>query len=550
MLKWVPGRDYWAMNYLEMSLQQSIVTLRSHGWSFRRIARELGIRRETVSKYVRQQESISKPAKVPTGSEGATEPKPANLPAGSPVVVEVVPASAKVPAGSLTRTRSQCEPWRDPIEQALQAGLSAQRIYQDLVAEREFAGSYDAVKRFVRQLESVVELPFRRMEVEPGQELQVDFGQGAWVIENEKRRRPHLFRVVLSHSRKGYSEAVWRQTTESFIRCLENAFRHLGGVTKSVVIDNLRAAVSRADWFDPELNPKVEEFCRHYGTVILPTKPAMPRHKGKVESAVKYAQDNALKGRKFAGLTAQNLFLLDWETNVADTRIHGTTRQQVGKVFKEVESPRLLPLPISLFPVFEEAPRTVHRDGYIELQRAYYSVPPEYVGRQVWARWEARLVRIYNQRRQQIALHTRHEPGKFATDPAHIHDRKRVIIERGADWLLDRTRLIGKYSGTWAESLYRQRGVQGIRVLQGLLALAGKHPVADLERACQRAIEYGAWRLRDLRQLLASSAPSPQLTFLETHPLIRDLEAYDKLVPICFSPNTENSPKPHESIDP
>ena len=106
----------------------------------------------------------------------------------------------------------------------------------------------------------VVELPFRRMEVEPGQELQVDFGQGAWVIENEKRRRPHLFRVVLSHSRKGYSEAVWRQTTESFIRCLENAFRHFGGVTRTVVIDNLRAAVSRADWFDPELKPKVVSF--------------------------------------------------------------------------------------------------------------------------------------------------------------------------------------------------------------------------------------------------------------------------------------------------
>src|SRR6266513_2288848 len=102
------------MNYLEMSLQQSIVTLRSHGWSFRRIARELGIRRETVSKYVRQQASISKPAKVPAGS----------------AVVEAVPKSAKVPAGSLIRTRSQCEPWRDPIEQALQAGLSAQRIYQ------------------------------------------------------------------------------------------------------------------------------------------------------------------------------------------------------------------------------------------------------------------------------------------------------------------------------------------------------------------------------------------------------------------------------------
>src|SRR5271166_4724205 len=136
---------------------------------------------------------------------------------------------------------------------------------------------------------------------------------------------------------------------------------------------------------------------------------------------------------------------------ICSSVIHGTTRQQVIKVFNEVERAKLLPLPASLFPVFEEAPRSVHRDGYIEVQKAYYSVPPEYVGRQVWARWEARIVRVYNQRREQIALHTRHEPGKFATDPAHIHDHKRVIIERGADWLLDRARLIGKYSGAWAE---------------------------------------------------------------------------------------------------
>jgi len=251
-------------------------------------------------------------------------------------------------------------------------------------------------------------------------------------------------------------------------------------------------------------------------------------------------QNNPLKGRQFESLSAQNLYLAEWERTTADTRIHGTTRQQVGKVFNEVEKPRLLPLPASLFPVFEEAPRTVHRDGYIELQRAYYSVPPEYVGRQVWARWEARLVRIYNHRREQIALHTQHQPGKFATDPAHIHDHKRVIIERGADWLLDRCRLVGKHSGAWAQSLHEQRGAQGIRVLQGLLALAEKHPVAELERACRQAIEYGAWRLRDVRELLSRSAP-PQLTFLDTHPLIRNLDAYDKLVPVCFAPNTNNT---------
>jgi hypothetical protein len=243
------------------------------------------------------------------------------------------------------------------------------------------------------------------------------------VMETGKRRRPHLFRAVLSHSRKGYSEVVWQQTSESFIRCLENAFRHFGGVAATVVIDNLKAGVIRADWYDPELHPKLEEFARHYGTVILPTKPAMPRHKGKVEAGVKYAQNNAVKGRSFDSLTAQNRYLAEWEKNVADTRIHGTTRQQVGKLFAAVEHPALRPLPAGLFPVFEEALRTVHRDGYFEFKRAYYSAPPEYVGRQVWVRQESRLLRLSNLRREPIALHALAEPGKFTTDPAHLHSR-------------------------------------------------------------------------------------------------------------------------------
>jgi hypothetical protein len=356
--------------------------------------------------------------------------------------------------------------------------------------------------------------------------LQVDFGQGAWVTDNGKRRRAHLFRAVLSHSRKGYSEAVWRQTSESFIRCLENAFRHFGGVTTTVVIDNLKAGVLQADWYDPELNPKLEEFARHYGTVILPTKPAMPRHKGKVEAGVKYAQNNAVKGRTFASLTAQNTYLADWEKNVADTRIHGTTRQQVGKLFEAVERPALQPLPAGLFPVFEEAPRTVHRDGYVEFKRAYYSAPPEYVGLQVWVRQESRLLRVYNTRREQIALHALAEPGQFTTDPSHLHSRKRHIIERGADYLLDRCRLIGPLTGTWAEAMHQTRGPQSLRVMQGLLQLAEKHPTVELEKAAGIATQHGTWRLRDLKRLLTLPGNVVQLDFLETHPLIRSLEAY------------------------
>jgi len=497
------------MYQLKVNQQQTIVALRDQGWSKRRISRELDLDRATVRKYLAEADSKS-PTPQPGSAESQipkspTDPQPGSSRGGPP---------------------SLCDPWQAEIEQALAQGLSIQRIYQDLVAKRQFTGSYYAVRRFVLRRVSAEELPFRRMECAPGQELQVDFGLGAWVVEAGKRRRPHLFRAVLSHSRKGYSEAVWRQTSESFIRCLENAFRDFGGVTSTVVIDNLKAGVIRADWFDPQINPKLEEFARYYGTVILPTKPAMPRHKGKVEAGVKYAQNNAVKGRSFDSLAAQNRFLFEWERNVADTRIHGTTRQQVGKFFSEIEKPALQSLPQGLFPVFEEAPRTVHRDGYVEFKCAYYSAPPEYVGRQVWVRQEARLLRLYNTRREQIGLHALAEPGKFTTDPAHLHSRKRHIIERGVDYLLDRCRLIGPLTGTWAEAMHQTRGPASLRVMQGLLHLAGKHPAFELEKAASVATHHGTWRLRDLKHLLELPGNVVQLDFLESHPLIRSLEAY------------------------
>lgn len=324
------------------------------------------------------------------------------------------------------------------------AGLTAKRIHQDL-RERGFSGGYSSVKLFVQRLRGSIELPFRRMECEPGAELQFDFGTGAWIVADGKRRRPHLFRAVLSHSRKGYSEVVWRQDTETVLRCLENAFRAFGGVVATLVPDNLKAAVLEADWFDPELNPKLRDFCQHYGTALLPTRPATPRHKGKIEAGIKFAQSNALRGRQFDSLAAQNAFLTEWERTIADTRIHGTIRQQVGAYFLQAERAALRPLPASLFPCFEEAKRIVHRDGHVAFRQSYYSTPPEYVGREVWLRAETRVVRIFNLRFEPIAVHARAEPGRFATAEAHLHSAKRTIVERGADYLLERCRLLGAH---------------------------------------------------------------------------------------------------------
>ena len=295
-------------NQLKMAMVNVIWILKERGWSQRRIARELGINRETVGKYFNLWRDGPKPAiNAPTGSE---ESNPVN-----------------VPIGSVSQDRqksgpdSQCEPFRKVIEDKLQEGLSGQRIYQDLRNGHGFEGSYYSVRRFVKRLGKDRPIPFRRMECMLGDEAKVDFGTAAVVLRPDgQRRRPYIFRIVLSFSRKGYSEVVYRQSTDSFIRCLENAFWHFGGVPRTLIIDNLKAAVINADWYDPNIHPKIQSFCRHYETVILPTKPYTARHKGKIERGIGYVKDNALKGRTFCGIQEQNRHLINWETYIADTR--------------------------------------------------------------------------------------------------------------------------------------------------------------------------------------------------------------------------------------
>jgi len=559
-------------NRLNMADHQAILGLARLNWSQRRIAAELGIDRQTVSRHLKTPAidppgtaSAANAAMVITGSAGPIADSNATIviagstglatdglpevaaPLADSNATNVITGSSSLAAGAAPGRGSQCKPWRAVILEGLERGLTARRIWQDLAGEHGFAGDYQSVQRFVRRLRAGSNaLPFRRMESDPGEEAQVDFGKGAPLIGPDGRRsRPHLFRIVLSCSRKAYSEAVSRQTTEQFIRCIENAFHHFGGVTRTLMVDNLKAAVTQADWYDPLINPKLAEFCRHYGTVVLPTRPYTPRHKGKIERGVGYAQSNALKGRSFSSLAEQNRFLSEWESSVADTRIHGTTRQQVGKMFVEVEKPALLPLPPGRFPCFEEAQRMVNRDGHVEVAKAYYSAPPEFVGRAVWARWDGHVVRLFDQQFKQIAMHAQHEPGRFATDARHIVPEKRGGIERGTAWWLNKASAIGLHAGSWAEGIVRQRGIHGVRVIIGLVSLTHRHPAAAIEQACKVAQSHGADRLRDIRNLLKrSEAPvQQQFEFVAEHPLIRSLEEYSNLVHNAF----DNTPVEAES---
>lgn len=542
-------------NQLKMAEVQAILSLARNGWSHRHIARQLGIHRETVARQLRlATASHSKPASAPIGSDGADGPsdvaaKPST--AAATVCMSAPIGQAAHAAGG--QGASASAGWRELILPKLEAGLTAQRIYQDLRGDHGYTGSYYSVRRLVRKLSdgSGAALPFRRMECEAGAEAQVDFGRGAPLVTPDgKRKATWVFRIVLSHSRKGYAEAVVRQTSDDFLRCLENSFAHFGGVPRTLVIDNLRAAVMRADWFDPELCPKVRSFAEHYGIAILPTKPYTPRHKGKIERGIGYVKSNALKGRTFASLAEQNQHLLDWERSIADTRIHGTTRRQVKELFEQVEKSALLPLPACRFDLFQEALRSVHRDGHVEVKGAYYSVPPEFLGQQIWARWDGRLVRLLDQKLRPIALHAQKPPGTFCTQGAHIPPRKISGIERGSAWMLRRVEMVGPHAAQWAQSMLNVRGIQGLRVLMGLLALANRHSHHAIEQACRIAQSHGAYHLRSLRQLLertasgSSAAEQQTFEFTQQHPIIRDLGDYAQFVQdaIHHHPSSQESP--------
>jgi hypothetical protein len=179
---------------------------------------------------------------------------------------------------------------------------------------------------------------------------------------------------------------VFRSSSQIWAELHEKAFRRLTGVTRVVVLDNLREGVPTADIYDLTLNPLYRNVLQHYGTVALPCRVADPGRKGKVESGVGHAQKTPLKGLRFESLEEAQIYLDHREARWADTRIHGTTTRQVSAMFAE-EKPALLPLPLEPFRYYRYGERTVHLDGCVEVEAAYYGAPPGWVGRRVQVEW-------------------------------------------------------------------------------------------------------------------------------------------------------------------
>jgi transposase len=517
-------------NVLTEEKKHQVIALGKLGWSLRRIEEATGVRRETASVYLKAAGVVvclpgwgrREPAKPATRVSPDSEAKPAI--GVTPDFIGPFPEKPGAPSEPSPPSASLCEAYRELIEQGLARGRNGKAIWQDLVSEHGFAGGYQAVKRFVRTLRG----PQRPEAMgiiltAAGEEAQVDYGSGPMVREPQsgKYRRTRLFVLTLGYSRKSIRLLVWRSSARIWAELHEQAFRRLGGCPRVVVLDNLKEGVAVPDIYDPTVNPLFRDVLAHYGVVALPCRIQDPDRKGKVESGIGHTQRTPLKGMRFESLGEAQAYLDRWEERWADTRIHGTTKRQVAAMFTE-EKPSLLALPLEPFRYYQHGERVVHLDGCVEVEAAYYSLPPGWIGRPVKVQWDALHVRILHPNTNQLLReHLRQKPGGYRIREED-HPKKMPL---GTAQLLRRSEHAGTQIGKLCQLMYQRQGETGIRRILGVLSLMKKYGTAAVDDACAVALDIGAAEYRFVRRYL-ERRPHPQMFLRQIDPLIRELTVY------------------------
>ena len=537
-------------NVLDDTKQQQVLALGQLGWSLRRIEQATTVRRETASAYLKAagvpvRERGGRPRMWPpkpatTALEVSTDPgppKPAisgevSTDSGGPnpaTTAEVSTDLAAAPRPGRAPSASACEPYREIIAEALARGRNAVAIWQDLVDDHGFPARYASVRRFVRSVRGRTPVEARVViTTAPGEEGQVDYGAGGPMVRDRstgKYRRTRLFVLTLGCSRKSVRLLVWRSSAQIWAELHERAFRRLGGTVRVIVLDNLKEGVLTPDIYDPGLNPLYRDVLAHYGVVALPCRVADPDRKGKVEAGVGHAQKTPLKGLRFESLDDAQAYLDRWETRWADTGIHGTTKRQVAEMFAE-EQPALGPLPLEPFRYYRYGDRTVHLDGCVEVETAYYGAPPGWIGQRVQVQWNDLHVRLLAPKTGQLLReHLRAPRGWHRVQD----DDRPARTPSGIVALLARATTAGAHISAVCTYIHQHEGAAGVRRMLGVLALAKKHGPAVVDEAAKAALDVGVPTYRFLRRYLERRLPAP-LTLRQVDPLIRQLTLYRDLI--------------------
>lgn len=431
------------------------------------------------------------------------------------------------------------DPFKEFINIQVTKDLSAKRIFQDMARDLGYEGSYDTVKKYVAQIKKSPPKAYMVLNSLPGEEAQVDFGYiGTIKLKNGKRKKAWVFVIELSYSRYMYVQIVFDQSVITFLDCHKKAFKYFGGVPKTIKLDNLKAAILEADFYEPTIQRNYAAFAAHYGFLPEPCRVYTPTDKGKVESNIKYVKNNCFRERDFKDIDEAKDFLSEWLKTIANVRIHGTTKKVPAEVFEEIERKELLPLQTEDFVISDFSTSTVMPNCHISYKGNYYSVPYIYIGEKVDILAIGNLIKISNKGKE-IALHhlVKDEKGKYQTIKSHYPDKKNITSEQIRSRQRQEMAKIGEHALTFYEMFMKNiKNKYDYRTISGILSLRKTYDDETIDNACHRAYTYGALKYKTVKNICEKGINLLPVTTNETYvnpeetSLSRKLTEYMKLL--------------------
>jgi transposase len=506
------------MSYRELTMVEVKEVLRrmqaAHG--LRKIARETGIDRKTVRRYLEAAAAVA----VPTQGE-LTDEHVASVLQHVQVRESLATRSAERP---LTAYRSRIEQWLN--------GESPLRLTKicTLLQREGVDVKYWTLHRYVqREFHWHIKTPTVRLpDPPPGQEAQVDFGRMGWieVPEYEGRRRLWALIVTLSFSRYMFVWPTLWQTTEAVCEGLDAAWQFFDGMPVTLIPDNMRAMVARPDALAPRLTDAFADYAQARGLFIDPARVRRPKDKARVENQVPYVREAWFAGERFASVADAQVHARTWCAEQAGRRVHGTTRQVPREVYETVEKSAMHPAPATPFDVPRYVDAKVQADHHIQVDYALYSVPHRYLHQTVRVRIDRATVRVYAQGAL-IKAHPRVASGQRATDPNDYPIGKAEYAVRSMDALLTQARALGVHIGQYAERIV-SGPLPWARMRQGyaLLRLCHKFGAVRVDAVCERALEFDVIDVPRITRMLQQATVTPT----PTEP------GYAKVIPIPSRP--------------
>jgi transposase len=410
--------------------------------------------------------------------------------------------------------QSLVESHAEQVKQWWQEGIQGTTIHQALISRFGFIGGYSSVRRYLKKLRKDTPQASCLLEFEPGEAAQVDFGQGPTITDifTGEVIKTWIFVMMLCYSRHMYAEIVPDQKLGTWLGCHRRALEWFDGVPSKTIIDNTKCAITRACYYDPEVQRSYGDLAEGYGFLISPCPPRDPQKKGQVESGVKYVKNAFVPLREFRSLVDANTQLKAWIMEVAGNRIHGTTRQKPLTLFAETEKHLLHRLPDVPPEPTVWARVKLHGNCHVQFEKAQYSAPYKLVHRELWLKATDSTVKLYHNL-ELVAVHPRlRKAGARATVKDHYPPEAVAYLMQDPQYCLQEAEAVGPLCHRFVQELFSHRVLDNLRAAQGVLKLGRQYGNRRLESACQRALFFGDIRYQALKSILAKSLDQQPLS--------------------------------------